>query len=471
MAPNKKKKKAASNPARGFATVSMPSKKVDESSLEQKNSTELPSIDEQPVSAETDVKGPPAAENGALQIHNMTPEELEQHLAEAELESLLDLHGQRSKRDISRQIARLETERRSLRHTGIVLETESWLLPVLDEILELARMRSPELKGIKTVKERPNDTDLCVKLWTVQEALKSLHFCNVEGALRHLIALSSVIPRSSSNYLIWGLGEALDWLALHSVTEDLPAYQQRNPRYTPPASRPRSPLSACTSKGTIDTPDSSVARPYDYLPSVDDADPGASSSTSESHLQNPVSNTNPQSEASEDSDDNDPDQLIDKYLSAKHELWKRSQNSKGNYQEIHAGDQQANRLSRRIQRIERDVLFDRDEARMKWNEVREELEVEHARADALARRNNRTHERSDGMNGSAITGSDFEESEATTIVSPSDEDLFGCIFASNETSKIDSEPAATVIITLRDFGPLGGGARPRKVLEDVCKAR
>jgi len=470
MAPNKKKKKAASNPARGFATVSMPSKKVDESFLEHTDSTELPSIDEQPVSAEKNVKGQLAVENGALQIHNMTPEELEQHLAEAELESLLDLHGQRSKRDVSRQIARLETERRSLRQTGMVLETESWLHQVLDEILELARLRSLELKSIKTVKERPNDADLCVKLWTVQETLKSLHFGNVEGALRHLIALSSVIPRSSSKYLIWGLDEALDWLALHSVPEDLPAYQQRNPRYTPPASRPRSPDCACTGSGAIDTPDSLVARPYDYLPSVDDADPGASSSTSESCSKNQVSYTNPQSEASEDSDDNDPDQLIDKYLSAKHELWKRSRNSKGNQQEILASDQQANRLSRRIQRVERDVLFDRDEARTRWDEAREELEVEHARTEALARRNNRNHERSAGMDGS-VTDSNFEESDATTKDNTSGEDLFGRIFASNEAPEIDIEAGATVTITLRDFGPLGAGARPRKVLEDVCKAR
>jgi ATP-dependent RNA helicase DHX29 len=470
MAPNKKKKKAASNPARGFATVSMPSKKVDESSPEQKNSTELPSNNEQPVSAETDVKAQLAAQNGALQIHNMTPEELEQHLAEAEIESLVDLHGQRSKRDVSRQTARLETERRSLRQTAIALETESWLNQVLEEILELDRLQSPELKSIKTVKERPNDADLCVKLWNMQEVLKSLHFDNVEGALRHLIALSSVIPRSSSNYIIWGLDEALDWLALHSVPEDLPAYQHRNPRPTPPASRPRSPVCVSTGRGAIDTPDSSVARPYDYLPSVDNADPGASSSTFESRSTNQVSDTNPQTEVSDDSDDDDPDQLIDKYLSAKHELWKRSRSSKGNQQEINASDRQANRLSRRIQRIERDVLFDRDEARMRWDEARAELEVEHARTDALARRKNQTHEKSVGMDGS-VTDSNSEESEATRKDNANGEDLFGCIFASNEATDTDSEPAAAVTITFRDFGPLGAGARPRKVLEDVCKAR
>jgi ATP-dependent RNA helicase DHX29 len=470
MAPNKKKKKAASNPARGFATVSTPSKRVDESSPEQRDNAELPSIDKQPVSAETDGKGHLAAEKGALQIQHMTPEELEQHLAEAELQSLLDIHGQRSKRDVSRQVARLETERRSLRQTGIVLETESWLHQVVDEILELARSRSPDLKSIKAVKERPNDTDLCVKLWTVQETLKSLHFCNFEGALKHLIAISSMIPRSGSNYLVWGLDEALDWLALHSAPEDLPSYQQRSPKYTPPASRPRSPVAACTSNGPIDTPNSSVTRPYNYSPSVDDADPGASSSTSESHSRIQVSNSTPRSEPSDDSDDNDPDQLIDKYLSAKYELWQRSQSSKGTQQDIHAIDRQANRLSRRIQRIERDVLFDRDEAATRWDQAREDLELEHARTNALARRNNRTNERSAGMDGFTMA-SDSEESESATENNIRGEGLFGSIFASKQASETDSVPAAAVKINLRDFGPLGAGARPRKVLEDVCKAR
>jgi ATP-dependent RNA helicase DHX29 len=247
MAPNKKKKKAVSNPARGFATVSTPSKKTDEEP-EQKDTSETPSSDGKPASGglEAATHTEPRVEGPNLQ--NMTPEELEQHLEDAELQSLLDLHGQRSKKDVTRQVARLETERRSLRRSSMMLEAESWLPSVIEEILDLARS-SP--KPSKKKSGEFNDTNLCVKLWNVQQTLDILGFRHIEGALRHLMKISTLIPNTDATSLIWGLDEAMNWLALYADQCDLPPYQQQHSRLSPPASRPRSPTSANASGESI----------------------------------------------------------------------------------------------------------------------------------------------------------------------------------------------------------------------------
>ena len=169
MAPTKKKKKAFSNPARGFATVSTPSKRVDESPPDVNGNRETPSCDDKLVNPEPEAQQLGSSEHGASNLQHMTPEELEQHLEEAGLQSLLDLHGQRSKKDASRQVARLETERRSLRQGGMVLETDGWLNQVLGEILELARSSFSALNITQTVEQPLNETDLCIKLWSVQQ--------------------------------------------------------------------------------------------------------------------------------------------------------------------------------------------------------------------------------------------------------------------------------------------------------------
>ncbi len=472
MAPNKKKKKkqAASNPARGFATVSTPSKKVDEDLPEPKDNLELPSVDGKPVNAERQDESHAGVEHGAPHLQDMSPEELEQHLEQAELQSILDIHGQRSKKDVSRQIARLEIERRSLRQSAMMLETEGWLHQVLDEILELARSISPHVNTIKAVEDRLDDTDLCIKLWTVQETLESLHFPNVEGALKHLIKISSGTLLTGSSSLIWGLDEALTWLVLHSGPNDLPAYQQRGPRHTPPASRPRSPTSAYASGETTDTSSFPITRPYSYSPTVNDADAHGSSHTPVSDTRNEISDPSPTTPISDDSDDNDPDQLTDKYLAAQHELLKASLSSKENKQEQQSSDQHPNRLKRRIQKIEHDVLFDRDEAMARWDEIEKDLEVEYARSTALAMRQYQPNGPPIATDNYVVDG----ELEATESIADNDtirDDLFGSLFSSNTDNDLDSYAAAAVKTTLRDFGPLGAGTNPRKVLEDVCKDR
>lgn len=470
MAPNKKKKKVASNPARGFATVSMPSKKVDESPPEPKDDPKVFSLDGRPTQVDKDGQGHGSVHRGASDLQHMAPEELERHLEEAELQSILDVHGQRSKKDISRQVARLDIERRSLRQSGMMLETEGWLQESLEEILDLARSLLPDLRNIKMAEKGVNDTDLCVKLWIVQGVLESLHFHNVEGALTHLIKTSPVITKPASSSLVWGLDEALTWLALHSDPEDLPAYQERNSRHTPPESRPRSPVSACASGENVIIPDFSSTLSYSCLPSVDDADVVASSSKPVGHAENEASGTCDLTAISDDSDDDDPDQLVDKYISAKIELLKSSLSSEANQEEQQTTDKQANKLRRRIMKIDRDVLFDRDEAMARWDPLKNDLEIEFARSNALAMRQRKRNNTSPPR-GSFDTNGEVEGSESTANDDVSRGGFFGSIFASSENDNTDSNTETAVEITLRDFAPIGAGAAPRKVLEEICKSR
>ncbi len=123
-----------------------------------------------------------------------------------------------------------------------------------------------------------------------------------------------------------------------------------------------------------------------------------------------------------------------------------------------------------MQRIERDVLFDRDEALARWDEAKSDLELEAARLNSLAIRQKRFNERS-GLRDDLGAASKVEGCESAASDDGNDEELFGGIFSTDETNTLDSETVAAVPVTLRDFGPLGAGAKPKKVLEDVCKAR
>lgn len=460
MAPNKKKKKVVSNPARGFATVSIPSKTVDQIPPEVKESPEILPLDGKCVRKEKIDAS--SLEHGASDLQHMSPEELEKHLEEAELQSLLDSHGSRSRKDIGRQIARLETERRSLRQSGMTLETESWLHDVLEDILELARSTSSDLKASKTADECVNEMDLSVRLWNVQETLKSLHFRNIEGALKYLIQRSSVIAKTVSNPLIWGLDEAVDWLALYSDPTDLPSYQQL---------QPANQTFAHSSREIVENPDSTVIDSGSCSLSTDEASVGTSSPTPVSQTKNETFGEGTFAATSDESDDDeDPDHLIDRYLSAKYELLKESLSEKGHQQEQYTTDQQASRLVRRIQRIERDVLFDRDEAIERWGLVKKDLETEHARSIALEKRRNRSRESSTPADMSTTDG-EAKDIDSAAYSDDPEGDLFGAHFAPNETKDADNETSSSVEIIVRDFGPIGAGASPRKVLEEFCKAK
>lgn len=174
------------------------------------------------------------------------------------------------------------------------------------------------------------------------------------------------------------------------------------------------------------------------------------------------------SDDSDDSDD-DPDQLTENFLSYHYELLTSSLTTKSHSQEQRAADKRAHKLRRRIRKIEQDILFDRDEAVMRWDQMKRELELESARSRAMEVRQNRSKAR---HTSSDLTPDDKSEMGNLTGSDDGVEGEFiGSMFASNENAHVDDSKPSSKIIMLREFRPSGAGASPRRLLDDICKAR
>ena len=243
MAPNssnkgKKKKKAASNPARGFATVSQVSKRA----IERESETEaVKQVVEDATAASvgqpeqtTDIKGGSSTLEPEVVVDapKLSPEEFEKALEESELEQWVDKHGASFRKEVGRQVSRLQTDRRLLRDQAQYLSTRDWLPPdILDEVLELIRSDAEAGKMLPDVESRaktrfPSEEDISIRLWTLRQTLLDLAFDeeSVEKVLRYVLDSKQL---QSSREVIWGLTEALDWLALHVSRRELPDYEQR----------------------------------------------------------------------------------------------------------------------------------------------------------------------------------------------------------------------------------------------------
>lgn len=245
MAPSKKKKKAASNPARGFATTSTASKPKHDDS----NGPE--------IKAESVVGNQHVDDQGSgsiISVHNVTesvpekalhelsPEELEIQLETSNLQMLVESYGEKSKKDTARQTSRLQTERRLLRSQADRLSVHQWLpTEILQIIGALLEPQIPSKESFRAIPELSSvasnlsEDDLLNKLWTLKRLLPQLGFSevNTRSALRHLLikrkcfeAQTSVTNKDS----VWGLDECLDWLALTCEAEDLPSFDFHDER-------------------------------------------------------------------------------------------------------------------------------------------------------------------------------------------------------------------------------------------------
>lgn len=227
MAPGKKKKKPASNPARGFATTSIASKPK----VEIAEPEELPTLstESQPNTEVTDsTKSSTPKPEGSVAGKELSPEEFEKQLEESELQILVEKHAQKSKRDALRQKTRLETDRRVLRGQADTLITRRWLPPeLMEEILDLIQTetRFAGQENVNTSKP-VSEEELTVRLWTLQQALVGSGFWEdkVILALRYVLDISEKIT-SGNKDAIWGMEESLDWLARECPREELPDYE------------------------------------------------------------------------------------------------------------------------------------------------------------------------------------------------------------------------------------------------------
>jgi ATP-dependent RNA helicase DHX29 len=237
MAGGKKKKKPASNPARGFATTSIASKPRAEISDSATSVETLPKSDAH--SGNTSGTGTTLAATSEVDTSTklptqISPEDFEKQLDESELQSLVDKHSQKSKRDAARQATRLQTDRRLLRSQADSLNTRKWLPPeLMEEILDVivvdggsaAHSTSQENSSAQ---KSLSEEDLTIRLWTLQQALEGAGFqkSKVRLAVDYILAISNKIIANKES--VWGLEDSLEWLARECSRDQLPDYENSN---------------------------------------------------------------------------------------------------------------------------------------------------------------------------------------------------------------------------------------------------
>ena len=245
MAPNKKKKKPMANAARGFATTSVTSKsKIQELEIEETAKATKPAIENEfPVPISKSVPTAPS-QNADTDFTNLTPEELEAKLEESELQLLVEKYADKTKKDALRQTARLQTERRLLRSQAERLSLVNWLP---DELIDLILNHpTTSQQDFPTFQEmsRPELSveELGNKLWGLSKTLEGLGLSQecVQTTLQHVVRqeVSGLRAASEDNKeALWGLEDALDWLAGSASHEDLPDFEtgivrsQKAPEY------------------------------------------------------------------------------------------------------------------------------------------------------------------------------------------------------------------------------------------------
>ena len=487
MAPNKKKKKPASNPARGFATTSTASKPKHEEAEDLGSNVQLDVSDAHALSTtatnriqteDSSSKEPEKA------LGELTPEELESQLEDSGLQILVESHGEKTKKAVSRQVSKLRTERRLLRSQAEQLRIRQWLPPeIMHIITDLLQTQEDGIGHLqvspdshKAAPDIPED-DLLIKLWTLRRLLPLLGFAKERAdlALRHLL---TTIKRSGSLSLsvgkesVWGLDECLAWLALTSEPADLPRFDgsEKQPHFLSDNQR---------SANVTNTPATTPS----------DSRPGSSLSKEHTPQQPQIDGDSSLSPASDSDSDVEPENLVTKYVelqSRLHEISpgmteigaRRQRRAKGKYPVTNgsldsAGKRKIERLIAKISKIKSDLLFDENKANNKWEEIRIDLAQEAAERKRLGIGNGGEQQRVTQAVRNNANLLDANEDDDDT------DGMVGGFFSSLPDMATDPATGLNIMsitsqegsnVEVREFGKWTGMS-PRRVLEEACKAR
>ncbi|GES66169.1 ATP dependent RNA helicase [Aspergillus terreus] len=464
---NKKKKKPAANPARGFATVSVPSKPKSADTTAPTSTVESKSVSEseRPTPAEKNESTTETQQPSSLQ--NYSPEELERYLEDAELQLLVEKYASKCKNDAARQASKLETERRVLRQQAVSLSLLEWLpAEVLDTILSLAETEERELsplsgRDLNGSKKPGSEEDLYMRLWTLKETLLRLGFPaeRVEESLKHLLLYFSGNFATSNRDMVCNLDEALDWLAMHCGLDELPSYTQTGAQLRK------------DEKNISWISDSQPAQSSTPKLTQDDSKPKQAKSTVKADL--------PPASSPYDSDSSlDPDTLLPKFLELQTRLYnlqpeifdkpkKGKKSGREKTASASAEDPLVASLQRKIASIENDVLFDKAEAEYRWREKLDDL-----RKEAAFLRHSQPKDKPE-QDDTKDAGEKEPENNAPLMDEDETADLLGDMFQAEEPtleSGVILEELNKAVLSMRDFGKWTG-LSPRRVLEETCKAR
>ncbi|KAK3942928.1 ATP-dependent RNA helicase DHX29 [Diplogelasinospora grovesii] len=487
MAGKKKSKKPAANPARGFATTSIaskpradPTEATDESPLNKVDDAPPSKDAPQPTSTST-----PADDNA--QTKTLSPEEFERQLEESQLQLLVEKYAQKVRRDAQRQKNRLETDRRLLRGQAETVNAKKWLpQELMDQLLDLiqaeGRFAASSVTSDGASSRLPSEEDLIIKLWTLQQVLASSDFPDdkIDAALKYVLDIAPNISSVAKADSVWGLDEVLDWLARECPREELPDYSGRN---------------KASSKSQADTPLDSPLPSGANTPQLLEIDPRLGTKIKNSAL-NPRSSraSSPKKLAVTFDEDIEPDQLLPFYLETKTKLFElqrpRQDVAKGKgpkaRTDARSDDPEEALLLAKIDRVEKDVLFDKYVAEQQWRAMRIILEKEYAAAkkkksdeeaeQASAEEQPSNNNEVDDINEEA------ERIAAEILAENNDEDddqALADLFASFPVSEVDPLTGKTntvmngadgARVIIRDFGKWTG-VSPMRALEEACRSR
>ncbi|KAG7286818.1 hypothetical protein NEMBOFW57_009135 [Staphylotrichum longicolle] len=474
MAGKKKTKKPAANPARGFATTSIASKPRTDPAEAPGDNTPAGNPNKADDSAAPPTNDAPRTTTTAAtkagtsaSTAHLSPEEFERQLEESELQLLVDKYAQKVRKDAQRQKTRLETDRRLLRGAAETINSKKWLpQELMDHVLGLiqaeGRFAASSVSSEGATSRLPPEDDLIIRLWTLQETLENSGFPEdrIQPALQFALDIAPNIAYSSRSESIWGLEEVLDWFARECAKEELPDYSGRK----------------TGSKSQADTPSRS-GTPLEIDPRL-----GAKIKGGALNRSRPAS---PKRPAVKYDEDIEPDQLLPFYLETKAKLFaiqrprQEATKRKGLKDKTEtSSDPEEALLLAKLDRVEKDVLFDKYVAEQQWKAKRIILEKEYAAARAEEKKRE-VPEEPPAANGTDDVNAEAERIAAEILAEEDDDDALADLFASLPVSEVDpvSGKTNTVVngadgskIIIRDFGSWTG-VTPMRALEEACRSR
>jgi ATP-dependent RNA helicase DHX29 len=150
----------------------------------------------------------------------------------SDLQNFIGQQGSKAKKESSRQISRLQTERRLLRSQAELLTVREWLPDeLMQQILDLAieEEEATAANGSPTSLRKFSEDDLLSRIWQLNLTLTGLDVSEEQTsqALQYILANP---PADEPTPSIWGLSEILDWLALHSEPGQMLDYDAQKPK-------------------------------------------------------------------------------------------------------------------------------------------------------------------------------------------------------------------------------------------------
>lgn len=492
-----KKKKPAGNPARGFATTSVASKpKVEKvvvsTTLVEDKDVATKDIQVTPLPVAQD----PAHSQSTKETVVQTPEELEAQLERDELQLLVDKHASKVRRDSHRNVTKFHTDRRVLRGQSHTMTVHDWLPnDILDGVVALAQAESNDSNRRQvpqTLLKTLSEEDATARLWTLDLTLRELGFADehTRPVLTWLCANAASVDATGT---VWGLQEALEWLALDQAQGHDFTYQEQTTRrvthVTPVVSRPGKQFHMFPNKLNLtrsvtpsqDSPDGDNSNmPDNTSKSTGTETPATSLGTPEAeHYDVHVSDLD---------SDLELDDLVPMYLKIKSKLYEMdpelvepSARKQGKGKNLSKTTATASRQSPAVKKLvsqltalKSDALFDEHEADALWPARRNEVAKKRAAKREQAASASTEEEASSsvvldgvgeheaGANELEITGS---EDEADLLG-----DMFSAIPEQNNTDQTNLPDSDSSHVTLKDFGK-STGLTPRRLLEEAIRSR